>query len=133
MRWYLKVLRQYADFSGRAQRTECWMFALFNLVILTVLVVIDTVARLSIGSNTGLLGSIYLLAVLVPGLAVGARRMHDVGYSGWWQLLDLVPVVGWAVVIRLFCMDGDPEDNRWGPSPKAVDPSAGAQTALSGG
>lgn len=120
MGWYLKVLRQYADFSGRARRTECWLFALFNIVILTVLVFIDTAARLSIGSNTGLLGSIYLLAVLVPGLAVGARRLHDVGYSGWWQLLDLVPVVGWAVVLRLFCMEGDPDANRWGPSPMAV-------------
>lgn len=120
MQWYLKVLRQYADFGGRARRTECWMFALFNVVILTVLVVVDTAARLSIGPHTGLLGSIYLLAVLVPGLAVGARRLHDIGYSGWWQLLGLVPVVGWAVVIRMFCMDGDPEPNRWGPNPKAI-------------
>jgi uncharacterized membrane protein YhaH (DUF805 family) len=128
MGWYLKVLRQYADFSGRARRLECWLFALFNVVILTVLVIIDTVARLSIGSNTGLLGSIYLLAVLVPGLAVGARRLHDVGYSGWWQVLDLVPIAGWAVVIRLFCMEGDPEDNRWGPNPMAV-PATGKARA----
>lgn len=124
MGWYLKALRQYADFSGRARRTECWMFALVNTVILVLLVVVDTAAGLSIGSGTGLLGSIYSLAVLVPALAVGARRLHDTGRSGWWQLLGLVPVVGWIVLIYWYCLDGDPDANDFGPSPKPVPAAA---------
>ena len=78
MEWYLKVMKQYADFNGRARRKEYWMFVLFNAIVTIILSVIDTVAG-SYGALTG----IYSLAVLIPTLAVGVRRLHDTGKSGW--------------------------------------------------
>lgn len=79
---------KYADFSGRADRSEYWWFELF-LVLLIV----------GAGIVNEMLANLVSLAVLLPSLAVGARRLHDVNKSGWWQLLYLVPLVGWIVVI----------------------------------
>src|SRR5918997_5258296 len=102
MQWYLKVLKQYADFNGRARRTEFWMFVLFNFIASIVLNLVDVLIGTANFASTGtgfamtggLLSSIYALAVLIPSLAVGARRLHDTGRSGWWQLLALIPIVG---------------------------------------
>ncbi|WP_028927203.1 DUF805 domain-containing protein [Pseudonocardia acaciae] len=120
MQWYVKVLRQYADFNGRARRTELWMFALFNVIAMLVLGIIDAVAGLKIDPGFGVLGSIYSLAVLVPGLAVSVRRLHDTGRSGWWILLGLVPIVGGIVLLVWYCTPGKPENNRWGANPKTT-------------
>jgi len=114
MQWYLKVLRQYADFTGRARRTEYWMFTLFNVIIGVVLLLIDY------GLGTGFLNWIYSLAVLVPSLAVGARRLHDIGRSGWWQLLGFIPIIGAIILIVWYATDGHPEPNQWGANPKSV-------------
>lgn len=93
MEWYLKVLRQYVDFAGRARRKEYWMFTLISLIISIVLDIVDSV--LGFGSlgllDSGPFGLLYGLAVLLPGLAVGVRRLHDTGRSGWWMLLALIP------------------------------------------
>ena len=86
--WYLKVVRDnYANFSGRARRSEYWYYALCNFLISLVLQVVDYFI------GFGLLGGIYGLAVLVPGLAVFVRRLHDVNKSGWFILLLLLPVI----------------------------------------
>jgi uncharacterized membrane protein YhaH (DUF805 family) len=111
--WYLAVLKNYAGFSGRARRTEYWMFFLFNLIITIVLDVIGRVIELGT-----LLGGIYGLAVLIPGLAVGVRRLHDTGRSGWWLLIGLVPVVGTIVLIVFLATEGEPGNNAHGPNPK---------------
>ncbi len=80
MNWYLQVLKKYAEFSGRARRTEYWMFALFNLIFFLAAVVIDNIAGTTIGGLPyGLFYFLYALAVLIPGLAVAVRRLHDVG------------------------------------------------------
>lgn len=120
MEWYLKVLRQYADFTGRARRKEFWMFTLVSVIISLVLALIDSQLPL------GILGAIYALAVVLPSLAVGARRLHDTGRTGWWQLLSLIPIIGTIVLIVFWATDGDPEPNAHGPNPKE---SAG-QTVL---
>jgi uncharacterized membrane protein YhaH (DUF805 family) len=114
MNWYLAVLKKYADFSGRARRKEFWMFALFNFIIAIVLGIVDGMIGMPV------LGLIYSLAVLLPGLAVGARRLHDIGKSGWWLLIGLVPLVGLIVLIIFFVMDSNPGDNQYGPNPKGA-------------
>jgi len=114
MQWYLKALRQYVDFSGRARRTEYWMFQLFNIIAIIVLLLIDQVL------GTGFLSTLYVLAVLLPSLAVAARRLHDIGRSGWWQLIGIIPLIGAIVMIVWCATDGQPEPNQWGANPKSV-------------
>jgi len=113
MDWYLGVLKKYADFTGRARRTELWMFVVISFVISVVLAVVDRM----IGSMV--LGALYGLAVLIPSLAVGARRLHDTGRSGWWLLIGLVPIVGLIVLIVFYLIEGTKGPNAYGPDPKA--------------
>jgi uncharacterized membrane protein YhaH (DUF805 family) len=121
MQWYAKVLRQYADFTGRARRTEFWMFTFVSAIIGIVLSLVDEVVFLGPGlSTTGWLGTIYSLAVLLPTLAVGARRLHDTGRSGWWLLLAIIPLIGAIVLIVFFALEGQRSTNSYGPDPKAV-------------
>ncbi|MBF0239945.1 MAG: DUF805 domain-containing protein [SAR324 cluster bacterium] len=108
MNWYIEVLKKYAVFSGRSQRKEYWMFFLFNLIISFVLGFIEGFA-----GGPGITPNIYSLAVLVPSIAVGVRRMHDTDHSGWWLLL---PVVNFIFLV----LDSQPEENRFGTNPKDV-------------
>jgi len=112
MDWYLKVLKNYVNFTGRARRKEYWMFALFSAIISIVLMLIEYLIGLPQS-----LSSLYSLAVLLPGLGVGVRRLHDTGRSGWWLLLALVPFIGAIVLIVFFCLDSTP-GNDYGPNPK---------------
>jgi len=120
MSWYIKVLKKYAVFSGRAKREEFWMFVLFNLIFSLVASLID----LGIGILTftvfgwGLLSLIYSLAVLIPGLAVSVRRLHDVGKSGWYLLINLIPIAGPIWFLILACTDSQAGENQYGPNPK---------------
>ena len=116
MEWYLAVLKQYAVFSGRARRKEYWMFCLFNLIIAIVLAVIEGVV-----GSPGIVGMIYSLAVLVPSIAVGIRRLHDTGRTGWWLLIALIPLIGAIVLIIFTVQDSDEGDNAYGPNPKLND------------
>jgi uncharacterized membrane protein YhaH (DUF805 family) len=106
--WYLDVLKKYAAFEGRARREEFWMYTLVNFLIILVLNFVS-----------GFLGMIYSFATLLPSLAVGARRLHDTGRSGWWQLLALIPVLGIIVLIFFWVQDSHPGDNEYGSNPKA--------------
>lgn len=114
MDWYVKVLKQYVDFNGRARRKEFWMFILINFVIAVVLSGIGYLIK------TNVLSSIYSLAVLVPSIAVGVRRLHDIGKSGWLYLLILIPLVGLIVLIVFWAQDGVSGENEYGPNPKEV-------------
>lgn len=113
MNWYLKVLKQYADFNGRARRQEFWMFVVFNLIFSIAAVVLD-----SIFGTWGTIGGLYGLAMLIPGLSVGARRLHDIGKSGWMQLIALIPVIGAIWLIILFATEGNTGSNAYGVNPK---------------
>lgn len=113
MNWYIKCLKQYADFSGRARRKEYWMFTLFNVLIQLVLWMIDV----AIGTPL-ILGWIYSLAVFIPGIAVCVRRLHDVGRSGWFYLLNFIPFVGAIFLLVLLCDEGQRMSNKWGEDPK---------------
>ncbi|WP_103535919.1 DUF805 domain-containing protein [Streptomyces sp. SM11] len=112
MDWYLAVLKNYAGFSGRARRKEYWMFALISFVISLVLSIIGGLI------GTDFLSYIYTVAILVPALAVGVRRLHDTGRSGWWLLIALVPLVGAIVLIVFLASEGKPETNQYGVNPK---------------
>jgi len=113
MQWYLKVLKDYVAFTGRARRQEYWMFTLFNVIASIVLSIIET----AIGINSVLTG-IYSLAVLLPSLGVSARRLHDTGRSGWWLLIGLIPLIGAIILLVFMCQDSQ-DDNKYGANPKA--------------
>lgn len=121
MGWYLTVLRKYAEFDGRARRREYWGFVLVNFFIVLLLAVPDTLLGLATpGTGIGVLTAIYVLAVAIPWLAVTVRRLHDVGRSGWWALIGLVPYLG-AIVLLVFALfNSQPGDNEFGPNPKAA-------------
>ncbi|MEU4601406.1 DUF805 domain-containing protein [Kribbella sp. NPDC023972] len=124
MQWYIDVLKKYAVFSGRARRKEYWMFVLFNVIISIILSILDRILGLDFGSGTsssGWLSTIYSLAVLVPSIAVGIRRMHDTNRSGWWILINLIPCVGFIWFIVLAAQEGTAGDNQYGPDPKGAE------------
>ena len=111
--WYLKCVKdRYADFDGRARRTEYWMFFLVNILISIVVAIIGRVIGLPV------IGSLYGLALLVPGIAVGVRRLHDTGRTGWWLLIALIPLIGTIWIIVLLVLDGDQGSNPYGADPK---------------
>ncbi len=111
---YLQTLKKYADFSGRARRTEYWMFFLFNFIIGIVLSVVDYVL-----GTAGIIGMIFALAILIPAIAVGVRRLHDTDRSGWWMLIAFLPIVGVIALIVFLVLDSSPGPNRFGPKPEA--------------
>ncbi len=129
MNWYVEVLKQYVDFSGRARRTEYWIFTLFNVIIEIILGFIDralglgsfssgTSGGVAFSASLGLLGGLYSLAVLLPSLGVAVRRLHDTNRSGWWLLIGLIPVIGTIVLLVFFVLEGTRGPNRHGVDPK---------------
>lgn len=121
MNYYVDVLKNYANFNGRARRTEYWMFVLFNAIIgITLSVLSNFVSAISI------LYIIYSFAVLVPGIAVTTRRLHDIGKSGWMQLFILIPIVGGILLLVWTCTEGTHGDNLYGADPKGSTFAQGA-------
>lgn len=122
-----EALRKYAEFEGRARRSEYWLFTLFQVLVtfgLFLVLVMVAAATGGDGDQAGaaavmivaLLG-LFCLAMLIPSLAVSIRRLHDSDKSGWWLLLSFVPFGGFVVFIFTL-LDGTPGDNRYGPDPK---------------
>ena len=122
MSWYLKCWKQYADFSGRARRKEYWIFSLINYIIIFFLYILQIVM---IESTLWLIFPIifflYAVAVFLPGLAVNIRRLHDIGKSGWWYLIYLIPIIGAIWLTVLMCLDSEPGENQWGENPKEIE------------
>jgi len=120
--WFIAALRKYAVFSGRSRRKEYWFFVLFVVIISIVLSIIDALIGAYDGSSgVGLLSGIFSLAVLIPGIAVSVRRLHDTDRSGWWILLGLIPIIGHIILIVFYVQDSTPGTNRYGPNPKSTD------------
>ena len=141
MKWYLKVIKHYADFSGRARRKELWMFVLLNGIFANAIMVLENVlgvtafyfanvatifdnvlgiATPDLFENIGF-GWLYLsynFAVLVPSFAVGARRFHDIGKSGWNYFIGLIPLAGVIILLFWFSKNGQAVENQWGTNPK---------------
>ncbi|MCL2660320.1 MAG: DUF805 domain-containing protein [Acidobacteriaceae bacterium] len=132
MKWYLKVLRHYADFSGRARRKEYWMFFLFNAIFsfawtfVTMLIVTlrlqdRNLEPAELALTVYYLSSVYAIAVLLPGMAVSVRRLHDRGMSGWMILVGIIPFIGSFWLLILMLLEGQPGPNRYGPDPKLTE------------
>lgn len=131
MGWYLKALKNYAGFSGRARRREYWLFTLFSDVIFLALSILDfMIYNLSDGTVLGMLTGLYLLGVLIPSSAVTFRRLHDTGKSGWWMLINLVPLFGSLAFIIILILDSQPGENQYGPSPKSAPESESTTVAI---
>ena len=113
MNWYIKVIKQYSDFKGRARRQEYWMFILINTIISIGFMFMDKIFGTNYGEfgEDGYLETLYSLAVLVPYIAVTARRMHDVGKSGWYMLIPIYNLI-------LACSNSENGENKWGENPK---------------
>lgn len=125
MSWYLDVLKKYVTFSGRARRKEYWMFVLFNLIFAIVAMVLDNVLGLANEqTGYGIIYTLYTLGVLLPSLAVLVRRLHDIGKSGWWIFISLIPLIGAIWLLVLLVTDSQPGDNQYGPNPKTSLPAA---------
>ena len=103
------ILKNYVNFEGRATRAEFWWFFLFNFLVSFILGLL--------GKTGTILTSIWSLAILLPQLGLGVRRLHDIGKSGWYWLIALIPIVGWIIVIIWFAKEGDPNENQYGPVP----------------
>ncbi len=117
MKWYLKVLNQYFDFSGRARRKEYWMFTLFNAIITWSLTLLD----LAFGTFYFTIASyIYTMLIFIPSLAVVLRRLHDTGRSGWYFFVAFIPIAGIIWLLVLLCMEGEARTNKWGENPKGL-------------
>lgn len=124
-------LQRYADFSGRSQRQEYWMFYLLNVIVYVLCIVmalmgfpwseIETNPDAEPGPMLWLgigLAVIWALGTLIPNIAVAVRRFHDQNQSGWMYLLSLIPYVGGFILLIFMCMDGTPGPNNYGPDPK---------------
>jgi len=117
--WFIGALQKYADFSGRARRKEFWMFFLFYFIFAVVLTIIDNLIGWGFADGTiGILYTLFSLGVLLPYLAVAVRRLHDIGKSGWWYFIGLIPIIGGIWLIVLLATAGEPGENQYGPNPK---------------
>jgi uncharacterized membrane protein YhaH (DUF805 family) len=112
MEYFLDAFKKYADFTGRAQRKEYWMFILFYTIFYVVLSIIDSIIGIV------LLSALYSLALLVPSISIAARRLHDTGRSGWWQLIILIPLLG-TIVLIVFLVQDSHDENEYGVNPKS--------------
>lgn len=106
MQWWLKCLKQFADFKGRARRKEYWMFTLFNAIITVFVSIISTMAKIPEW------GTFFYIVMLIPGIAVAVRRAHDVGKSGW---VMIIPIYNLVIALT----EGEKQENKYGPDPKS--------------
>jgi uncharacterized membrane protein YhaH (DUF805 family) len=127
MNWYIGVLKKYFVFNGRARRKEYWMFVLFYIIFGAVAAVLDNLLGTTMESNVGgqiikspvgYITNLYSLAMLIPSLAVSVRRLHDTSRTGWWILINLIPIIGQIWYLILMVLDSQPGQNKYGPNPK---------------
>jgi uncharacterized membrane protein YhaH (DUF805 family) len=114
MNWYLESLKKYTVFKGRSCRKEYWYFTLFNILFTIGFGVLDQLMGNFVSSpGYGPLSTTYTLAVIIPGIAVSVRRLHDTGKSGWWFMITIVPVIGLLVFLYFAALESDPEVNEY--------------------
>ena len=114
MEWFIKCIKQYADFKGRARRKEYWMFALFYSIFSIAAMLIDAI----LWEEIPIFEILFDLFIFIPYLAVCIRRLHDTGNSGWWVIISLIPIIGTIWFLVLVCSNSEPGTNEWGDNPK---------------
>jgi uncharacterized membrane protein YhaH (DUF805 family) len=117
MEMMIALLKKYADFQGRARRAEYWMFVLFQLLAVAILGLILSGGKTDSATATGLM-ALVTLGLLLPSIAVTVRRLHDTNRTGWWILINFLPLIGGLWLLVLTVLDGTPTSNRFGPDPK---------------
>lgn len=118
---YVEVFKKALDFEDRATRKEYWCFYLINMLIYIILSLLDIMLGVySFEAGVGILSLIFILVVLIPGLAVTFRRLHDIGRSGWWFLINLIPLIGPIIFLIFMLLDSQEGENKYGLSPKAI-------------
>jgi len=118
--WATRPLKKYADFTGRAPRAEYWWFYLLIIVGYLIATVLDSLVGTGrMVGPYGLLMCLFGLAMLVPSIAAGVRRLHDTDRSGWWMLIGLIPLIGAIVLLVFFVTEGTKGDNQYGSDPYA--------------
>lgn len=118
MKWVTEVFRKSFVFNERSRRKEYWLFALFIFIAGTVLSIAEVALGLEITEGVGILTLIFSLLILVPSISVTIRRLHDIGRSGWWILLNFIPVIGTIIVFVMTVLDSQPSANKYGANPK---------------
>lgn len=116
--WFGKAWNRYAEFSGRSRRKEYWYFVLVNFIIQIAVYTMDCVFFDAANTDNTYFSWIYSLIIFVPSLAVIIRRLHDTNRSGWWLLLNLIPIIGSVILIIILAEDSDSEENQYGANPK---------------
>jgi uncharacterized membrane protein YhaH (DUF805 family) len=122
MKHYLNAFNNYATFSGRATRSEYWFFVLFNIIFIILAMLLDnafgTTIKMGYGVSLpyGYIYIAYVIITLLPGLSVGVRRLHDVGKSGWFFLISLIPIIGAIWLLVLLFTDSNVGENKYGAS-----------------
>lgn len=111
--WFIKCIKNYVNFSGRARRKEYWFFRLTIFLLTLAIVFVES----ALGTDGIFLG-LFLLATFLPDLAVTVRRLHDVGRSGWWLSIVFVPIIGAILILIWFVTEGQKNENLYGSSPK---------------
>jgi len=120
MDWYLKVLKQYTDFEGRARRKEYWMFTLFHVIFIICAIITDVSLGLD-STGIGIVYLIYIIATFIPSLAVTVRRLHDIDKSGFYVLISFIPFIGGIILLIFTLTEGRRGGNEYGPDPKAIE------------
>ena len=119
MNYFLDALKNYATFSGRATRQQYWMYILFYIVFYFIAVMLDiNLGQFDKEKMTGFISTFYTFGLLLPTVAILARRLHDIGRSSWWILLILIPVIGSLVILIMTLMDSQKNENKYGVSLK---------------
>ena len=109
-----KAFKNYINFNGRSRRSEYWWFVLFNLIIQIIIIILANL----ITKNLMFLSYIYSLIIFLPGLGLAIRRLHDIGKSGWYILIVLIPIVGVFILLYFYCLYSENKSNEYGESPK---------------
>lgn len=122
MEWAILPFKRYFQFEGRSGRKEYWSFFLLTFVGVTAAALVDALV-----GGKGILSGLAYLAVAIPSLSVGVRRLHDTNRTGWWILLPFIPLVGAIVLLVFLTLKGDAGPNKYGSDPRAADPETAAE------